>query len=713
MGGVVLIKTRPRQVPVAEDPDASGWLRYESRGARKKRLRELRGPRRAVPKDLRGRCFNYLAPSHRAADCQVGTRCFKCHQVGHRASNCAGRRRAPISEAPRRLLVWRPKAASAGNLEAMESAPGGESSGAAGGQGTLQKRRRRRGRKRRRSGAADQRGPPNQADDDSGESPRAATDVLAPSPGVPACRRCIIDRSARIARVEDELCNTLSVVIVGDTTNLSVDVLVAELARHHEPLIESLEFHRLCRDEGLLVLPDESTATRIYNDGRPLRLPPFILCFQRWSRFGKAFAVVLPSLIDIELSGISAHAWELETAEHLLDEWCWVRELHPDTIDRRDYSSFRLKAWCYDPELIPADMELVIVEPPVLVEEVPPLKRALKYDIKIKFALASTGVDDVPPPPPPPREDSDQGRRRRRRQTHASLEPASGAVFRRLSSGPVSGVHVADREGPFDGSQPPEPDATRRSSIPSDASSPPAVIDGLTVVVTTPRLGEVDAIPEIPENLVRLSADGPVFPGSLSNAVDEECLKRGSESLGPAILAQTFDPPTVFSGPEASCTPELLDRTLSPPRQAADASGSDGQASPVTTTLVGVTGGDGVVTAPLPDSHLSSVVAMAEAVDLAVVAMTPPRTPGPGGVEVMAATRSSAARSCPTNNNIHQLPPAAGTGLERTWLHEKILGGRVSSQMRTTHLSTAWRHSSLWRPWRPGHTLPRHRQVGS
>ena len=78
------------------------------------------------------------------------------------------------------------------------------------------------------------------------------------------------------------------------------------------------------------------------------------------------------------------------------------------------YSSFRLKAWCSQPELIPADMELVIVEPPVLAEEVPPLKRALKYDIKITSTLApSFGADDVPPPPLP-REDPDHGRRRRR-----------------------------------------------------------------------------------------------------------------------------------------------------------------------------------------------------------------------------------------------------------------------------------------------------------
>lgn len=42
----------------------------------------------------------------------------------------------------------------------------------------------------------------------------------------------------------------------------------------------------------------------------------------------------------------------------------------------------------------------------------------------------------------------------------------------------------------------------------------------------------------------------------------------------------------------------------------------------------------------LPDSHLASVVAMAELVDVAVAAGTPHQTllPGPGSVEVIAAT---------------------------------------------------------------------------
>jgi len=111
-----------------------------------------------------------------------------------------------------------------------------------------------------------------------------------------------------MARAEDELCKALSVAIVGDLVSLSVDVLVDDLARRYELPVESLEFHQLSRDDGLLVLPDEPTAIRVYNEGRPLLLSPFTLYFRRWSRFKNASAVVLPSLVDVELRGIPAHA---------------------------------------------------------------------------------------------------------------------------------------------------------------------------------------------------------------------------------------------------------------------------------------------------------------------------------------------------------------------------------------------------------------------
>jgi len=186
---------RPRPVREVKGPDAGGWQRYESHRARKQRLKELRCPRRPVPVDLWGRCFNCFSTSHRAAACQEGPRCFKCHGLGHRASFCAERRRALPSAAPRRL-VWRPKGSNGGSSPRSVMTPaaafGGEGAGVVDAPGTQHRRQRRRIRKRRHSGVAGQDCPPGQEGDDNGEFPQAVADnggPPVPSADLPARHR--------------------------------------------------------------------------------------------------------------------------------------------------------------------------------------------------------------------------------------------------------------------------------------------------------------------------------------------------------------------------------------------------------------------------------------------------------------------------------------------------------------------------------------------
>jgi hypothetical protein len=61
-------------------------------------------PRRAVPEDLRGRCFNCFSTRHRAAVCRHRTRCFRCLEPGHRSYVCP-RKLAALK--PLRWLAWR------------------------------------------------------------------------------------------------------------------------------------------------------------------------------------------------------------------------------------------------------------------------------------------------------------------------------------------------------------------------------------------------------------------------------------------------------------------------------------------------------------------------------------------------------------------------------------------------------------------------------
>lgn len=84
-----------------------------------------------------------------------------------------------------------------------------------------------------------------------------------------------------------------------------------------------------------------------YNGSQPFVSSAVRLHIMCWSRFFRSSGASLACAVDVEISGIPAHAWSLETVELLLDETCAVREVHPSTGDRRDI--FWLSAWCVRP----------------------------------------------------------------------------------------------------------------------------------------------------------------------------------------------------------------------------------------------------------------------------------------------------------------------------------------------------------------------------
>jgi hypothetical protein len=80
-------------------PDAEGWVEVRSR----RRPRGPPPPRRSIPQDLRGRCFNCMAPSHKAFECRRPVRCFTCRSLGHRAAWCPTRPQVPLRKS---VSVW-------------------------------------------------------------------------------------------------------------------------------------------------------------------------------------------------------------------------------------------------------------------------------------------------------------------------------------------------------------------------------------------------------------------------------------------------------------------------------------------------------------------------------------------------------------------------------------------------------------------------------
>lgn len=64
----------------------------------------------------------------------------------------------------------------------------------------------------------------------------------------------------------------------------------------------------------------------------------------------------------LEIEGIPPHVWREDTAAKILAPSCWIQDVHPDTVTKRDLSKFKLTAWTHDPSSIPTFSTLVVAE---------------------------------------------------------------------------------------------------------------------------------------------------------------------------------------------------------------------------------------------------------------------------------------------------------------------------------------------------------------
>ncbi|KAJ1288277.1 hypothetical protein BS78_02G078500 [Paspalum vaginatum] len=321
----------------------SGWQVYESWRARQRRRRPPLCPRRSVPEDLQGKCFNYLSKSHRAAGCLCRPQCFRCLEEGHRAAACPGRR------APVRRLEWRPVTDQGGTCGMAKP------TGAGGAGRSCRRRRRPRSRRRRAS-----RSPPPSA---SGSMEDGSDSSEAPlADGVPIRKpQRFLASSSGVEDMEMGLRCALIITCIGGSETIPRESVSALLARRFGLAEGPLVLRRVSATEFILFLADEATAVRVFDGGKPVISPSLQLHVARWTRFFRSSGAALCHEVDVEIRGIPVHAWDVGTATLLLDEFCLVSEVEADALDRRD--ALRLRAWSSQPGLIPRAMDLLIKEP--------------------------------------------------------------------------------------------------------------------------------------------------------------------------------------------------------------------------------------------------------------------------------------------------------------------------------------------------------------
>jgi hypothetical protein len=209
---------------------------------------------------------------------------------------------------------------------------------------------------------------------------------------------CVLEFTTKMAREELTLCRALFITVAGTRPEvLGVEVL--EVAHNFDVNIEAMWIHQVLSEDFLLILPDEATASRVLNDGKAYKGPHFSLMFKRWSRFTHASSTIMSGMVEVEIRGIPEHAWFRSMAENILRDSCWISEVHPNTLQEKDFSSFHVSAWCFDPGRLHRVMDLHIIEPGLHTLE----KRCLTFKISVSVTpahLHDTTMEPLPPPPP-------------------------------------------------------------------------------------------------------------------------------------------------------------------------------------------------------------------------------------------------------------------------------------------------------------------------
>jgi hypothetical protein len=260
---------------------------------------------------------------------------------------------------------------------------------------------------------------------------------------------CILDRADALAREELRLRQcALFVVVTGSRPRVAAETLADEVAAGFGLDASSFSVHRSCPEDFVLILNSEEVANQVYNNGVVFNSLSGSFKFLRWSRLAHAEVVAFPSPVLVEFKGVPIHAWDLATAQNLLRDHCTDVELHPDTVNRHDFSSFKVFGWCRRPHLIPNLVELLVPEPLMMTPgSTSPERRLLAYQVTAHVSLISPPVHSAAAPPPPTfDDDQDNGTRRRRLNSsvqmgHAESGEALAArrpVRERLGVAPVS-----------------------------------------------------------------------------------------------------------------------------------------------------------------------------------------------------------------------------------------------------------------------------------
>lgn len=568
-------------------PDEEGWRTVRSRRVHRRHRRpqiqhDFQTGRKSIPASLEGRCFNCLGKGHLRRTCREPTRCMRCKKPGHRSFECRRpdlrHTRPPPSSAtvrahkPRQRVETgeEPTSSSAvvggsapsqcrwpdtrhsrplpflsggivqakprqrvvaGGIPISSSAAGGGST--SGGHQQQQHQDRTRGRRRRRGCRGGGRRK-RQAMDSAPDRPDRS---LSPSSPSPKRRRddpdlCFIDRTEDIDQREAEY-EYLGILVQISGTRPPVSLEQAKTAIANQcgiPLDERLQIHPAMPPyDFLLIAPDHGAYLAVLAGDRMIQTPAFTLLVRPWHRLVYADYAALYHKVQIDIVGIPPHVWRRSTAATLLGSYCSIDHVHPDTLARRNLSTFTLTAWTTRPERIPESRTLCVPEPFDAESLLQPMRRTLRYPVHIHVRrLLVRFPPESPPPSPPPTPPSSESSEEEspERDPKRSRKPRRSRRHRKMDTPPTPAaegelLHHHGRHGQG---------AQLDHHCPADEQAPPTAD---ATIMATGTVAVTETVMHLPllENQSGCQTSSPTPQRSTKGAINEDLqLTAGSQS---------------------------------------------------------------------------------------------------------------------------------------------------------------------------------------
>lgn len=207
----------------------------------------------------------------------------------------------------------------------------------------------------------------------------------------------MVDWLERVDHAEADLHKAVFITLVEASPMIYFEEAIDVVAVKLDLIRDSIVLRHSSQGVFILFTEDEEAVINLANRDTSARDSSIRLHCHRWTRQANASSVAFPTLVDVELRGVPAHAWEGSVAENLLNPYGWIERIHHSTLIREDYSVFKCSAWCFNAKEVPPSRDLVIVEPLVIaVAEALPVKHALVYLIDITVApTVLESQDDV------------------------------------------------------------------------------------------------------------------------------------------------------------------------------------------------------------------------------------------------------------------------------------------------------------------------------